>query len=141
MVFFPFILQGQTKNELHSKIKHVEIISEVEDTMALINKTDINKINKVFYEKECLDSLRVIDSCIIENHIELKKIADSIALVQVNTINNQDVIISQYKEIIESNNVEISDLEKKAKKDKNTKAAWQGVSGTLAVVVLILLLI
>ena len=110
---------GQS-DSLQKRVKHVEVISEIQDTMALINKDDINKINKVFYERNVLDSLRVVDSCIIEN---------------------QSSIIEQYEIVISESNSEIVELEKKQKKDKNSKIAWQSISGTLAAVVLVLLLL
>ena len=71
----------------------------------------------------------------------MKKKTDSIVLTQLNTISNQELIIKQYKDNIISNNTEITELEKQHKKDKNSKIAWQSVSGTLAAVLLIVLLI
>ena len=35
-----------------SQIKHLETISEITDTMALINKQDIDKINRTYFIKE-----------------------------------------------------------------------------------------
>ena len=131
---------GQS-DSLHKRVKHVEVISEIQDTMALINKDDINKINKVFYERNVLDSLRVVDSCIIENQNKLKQLTDSIVATQINTIENQSSIIEQYETVISESNSEIVELEKKQKKDKNSKIAWQSISGTLAAVVLVLLLL
>ena len=131
---------GQS-DSLQKRVKHVEVISEIQDTMALINKDDINKINKVFYERNVLDSLRVVDSCIIENQNKLKQLTDSIVTTQINTIENQSSIIEQYEIVISESNSEIVELEKKQKKDKNSKIAWQSISGTLAAVVLVLLLL
>lgn len=140
LLSFSQILWGQS-DSLHKRVKHVEVISEIQDTMALINKDDINKINKVFYERNVLDSLRVIDSCIIESQNKLKQLTDSIVVTQINTIENQSSIIEQYETVISESNSEIIELEKKQKKDKNSKIAWQSVSGTLAAVVLVLLLL
>jgi predicted nucleic acid-binding Zn ribbon protein len=140
LLSFSQILWGQS-DSLHKRVKHVEIISEIQDTMALINKDDINKINKVFYERNVLDSLRVVDSCIIENQNKLKQLTDSIVATQINTIENQSSIIEQYETVISESNSEIVELEKKQKKDKNSKIAWQSISGTLAAVVLVLLLL
>ena len=140
LLSFSQILWGQS-DSLHKRVKHVEIISEIQDTMALINKDDINKINKVFYERNVLDSLRVVDSCIIENQNKLKQLTDSIVVTQINTIENQSSIIEQYETVISESNSEIVELEKKQKKDKNSKIAWQSISGTLAAVVLVLLLL
>ena len=140
LLSFSQILWGQS-DSLHKRVKHVEIISEIQDTMALINKDDINKINKVFYERNVLDSLRVVDSCIIESQNKLKQLNDSIVATQINTIENQSSIIEQYENVISESNSEIVELEKKQKKDKNSKIAWQSISGTLAAVVLVLLLL
>jgi predicted nucleic acid-binding Zn ribbon protein len=140
LLSFSQILWGQS-DSLHKRVKHVEIISEIQDTMALINKDDINKINKVFYERNVLDSLRVVDSCIIESQNKLKQLTDSIVATQINTIENQSSIIEQYETVISESNSEIVELEKKQKKDKNSKIAWQSISGTLAAVVLVLLLL
>ena len=140
LLSFSQISWGQS-DSLHKRVKHVEIISEIQDTMALINKDDINKINKVFYERNVLDSLRVVDSCIIESQNKLKQLTDSIVATQINTIENQSSIIEQYETVISESNSEIVELEKKQKKDKNSKIAWQSISGTLAAVVLVLLLL
>lgn len=140
LLSFSQILWGQS-DSLQKRVKHVEVISEIQDTMALINKDDINKINKVFYERNVLDSLRVVDSCIIENQNKLKQLTDSIVATQINTIENQSSIIEQYETVISESNSEIIELEKKQKKDKNSKIAWQSISGTLAAVVLVLLLL
>lgn len=139
LLSFSQIMWGQ--DDSLNKIKHIEIISEIQDTMALINRDDINKINKVFYERNVLDSLRIVDSCIIENQNKLKQLTDSIVVTQINTIENQSSIIEQYETVISESNSEIIELEKKQKRDKNSKIAWQSVSGTLAAVVLVLLLL
>ena len=139
LLSFSQILWGQG-DSLQKRVKHVEVISEIQDTMALINKDDINKINKVFYERNILDSLRVVDSCIIENQNKLKQLTDSIVITQISIIENQSSIIEQYESVISESNSEIIELEKKQKKDKNSKIAWPSISDTLAAVVLLLLL-
>jgi hypothetical protein len=65
--------------------------------MALINKTDIEKINKVFYEKRNLDSLLVINDSIICNLKAINTKVDSIVLSQLNVIKNDKIIITQLK--------------------------------------------
>ena len=52
-LFFSILGYGQTIEG----VKHIEIVSEIQDTMALLNKKDIDKINQVFFEREKLDSL------------------------------------------------------------------------------------
>ena len=134
-----FICKGQ--EDIYSQIKHVELVSEVSDTMALINKTDVNKINKVFYERNYLDSLRVVDSCLLETTQEINKRLDSIVVTQINTIANQGLVIKKYKDLVAENNEEMLNFEEQHKKDKNSKIAWQSVSGTLAAVLLVVLLL
>jgi hypothetical protein len=124
-----------------SEVKHLEIVSEISDTMALVNINDINKINKVFYERDYLDSLRLVDSALIQASAEIKQRMDSIVAKQLNTITNQGLIIKQYKDIIAENNLEIADLEKQHRKDKNGKIVWQSISGTLTAVLLVVLLL
>jgi hypothetical protein len=109
--------------------------------MALINKNDVNKINKVFYERNYLDSLRVVDSCLLETTSAVNKRLDSIVVTQINTIANQGLIIKHYEDAVEKTNIEIADFEKQHRKDKNSKIAWQSVSGTLAAVLLVVLLL
>lgn len=130
-----------SQNILPSDVKHIEVVSEVQDTMALLNKEDVNKINKVFHERNYLDSLRVADSCLIVTHNEIKERMDSIVSTQTQTISNQGLIIGEYEDVILDNNKEIDSLKKKQKRDKGSKIAWQSISGTLAVVLLVILLI
>lgn len=136
-----FSLTSKGQDTLLAKIKHIEVVSEVQDTMALLNKDDINKINKVFYERDYLDSLRIVDSSLLKASEEIKERMDSIVVKQLNTIDNQNTIIEQYQDAISEKDETITGLEKKQKKDKGSKIAWQSVSGTLAIVLIIVLLI
>ena len=140
-LLFSSFAKGQNTNDILSQIKHIEIVSEIQDTMALINKDDINKINKVFYERNYLDSLRIVDSTLIQRNEEIQQRMDSIVKTQLNTIANQGMVIKKYKTIVEENSSEIADLEKQQKRDKNSKIVWQSTTGTLAAVVILLLLI
>jgi hypothetical protein len=134
-------LISNAQEDILTKVKHIEIVSEVADTMALLNKDDVNKINKVFYERNYLDSLRIVNTSLLQANAAVKEKMDSIVSTQLNTINNQGLIIKQYQEIISENNTEIANLETQHKKDKNRKIAWQSVSGTLGVVILVILLL
>lgn len=136
-----FSLTSKGQDTLLTKIKHIEVVSDVQDTMALLNKDDINKINKVFYERDYLDSLRIVDSSLLKASEEIKERMDSIVVKQLNTIDNQNTIIEQYQDAISEKDETITGLEKKQKKDKGSKIAWQSVSGTLAIVLIIVLLI
>jgi hypothetical protein len=74
-------------------------------------------------------------------HNEIKERMDSIVSTQTQTISNQGIIIGEYEDVILDNNKEIDSLKKKQKRDKGSKIAWQSISGTLAVVLLVILLI
>ena len=121
--------------QLPNEIKHVEIISEVTDTMALLNKKDIDKINTVFFRLECADSLNKINEKIISNlntsNLKLENIISEQKLI----LDNKDVQISQIKE--QSLDV-ISDLEKQVKRSNAKKTFWEGTSalGVIAIIFL-----
>lgn len=91
LLLFTCSLYGQNLDE----IKHIELISEVSDTMALINKEDINKINKVFYERQYTDSLLVVNDSIINHLTKMKSQMDSIVYGQLKVIQNDKIIIRQ----------------------------------------------
>ena len=99
-----------------SSIKHIEVISEIQDSMALINNEDVNKINKVFFEKEKLDSLRVIDQQIIDNLIISNSKLDSIIL-------NKNIIISNNEEIKNNLSKELDQKSKQYKKSLKKERA------------------
>lgn len=80
-----------------SQIKHLETISEITDTMALINKQDIDKINRTYFIKNKLDSLNCLNEAIIRE-LNVKVAAqDSIIFNQLEIISNKDYIILEYK--------------------------------------------
>ncbi len=115
-----------------SQIKHIEIVSELQDSMALINKTDIEKLNKVFYEKRNLDSLLVINDSIICNLKAINTKVDSIVLSQLNVIKNDKIIITQLK----SNN---NKLQKKLTKAHKI-IFWESTIGSVVIIILCLLI-
>ena len=47
-----FLLVVPMYGQVIEGVKHIEIVSEIQDTMALLNKKDIDKINQVFFERE-----------------------------------------------------------------------------------------
>lgn len=98
--------------QLPNKVKCVEIASEVADTMILINKPDLDKINTVFYKLEVSDSLNRVNDKLISNLISetntLKQLSDS----QRAIIENQNI---QIERISSKNKEVISDLEKQVK--------------------------
>lgn len=97
LLFLSLICSAQ----LPSEIKCIEMASQVADTMILINKPDLDKINTTFYRLETLDSLLVIDEDIITN-LEIKN----------NTLND---IINSQQQIIENKNIQIEQINYKNK--------------------------
>lgn len=102
-----------------SQIKHLEIISEITDTMALINKQDIDKINRTYFIKNKLDSLNCLNEAIIRE-LNVKVAAqDSIIFNQLGIISNKDYIILEYKnkhdELITNNLKQIKKEQRKSR--------------------------
>lgn len=128
-LFICFAVYGQT---------HIEYISEPSDSMALINKEDIDVINRVFYEKNVLDSLHDINEQILST-LEQEIIAlDSIIVSQENIIMNDSLII----EDLENRNIQTANqYAKELKKEKNKKISFEALTGAgiIAIILLILL--
>lgn len=119
-------------------IKHIEIISEIKDSMALINKEDIDKINNTFYELEIADSLNHVNDSIINLLIIQNNKLDSVTQHQKIVIENNDIIKTQ---IIADHTSEIDMYKKEIKRSNNKKVLWQSTTGAsiLAIILLILL--
>lgn len=119
-------------------IKHIEIISEIQDSMALINKTDIDKINKTFYELKLADSLNVINDSIINSLYVKNHVLDSILQTQKVMIENEKSINDH---LVIEHSSEINYYKKELKKSNNRKIAWQSTTGvSLLAIILILIL-
>ena len=83
--------------QLPDSLKHVEIISDVQDTMIVINKKDADIINTAFYRCEILDSLNVINEELISAlQIENSKL-ESIVSEQKAVIEDKDIQILHIK--------------------------------------------
>lgn len=122
-------------------LKHITIVTELQDSMALINNNDINIINKVFYEKDLLDSLNSVNDSLIRK-LDLVRInQDNIIRKQKAVIQNDSLIKIQYKLAIDNKNKIIQDNQKAIKNQKNQKIVWQSTTGALAVALLVVLLI
>lgn len=121
--------------QLPPEVKHIEIVSEVQDTMILLNKPDIDKINTTFKRLEYSDSLNVINEQIItELNLKSNKLEDIISEQKV-ILTNKDTQILQIK----SRNQEvISDLEKQVKKANNKKVFWESTTGVGIIVIILL---
>ena len=95
--------------QLPTEVKHVELVSEVADTMVLINKPDLDKINTAFYRLDKSDSLNVVNDRIITNlEVESRKL-NQIIETQKYIISNKD---EQIRTIKLQNKEIVSDLEK-----------------------------
>lgn len=119
-----------------SQIKHLETISEITDTMALINKQDIDKINRTYFIKNKLDSLNCLNEAIIRE-LNVKVAAqDSIIFNQLEIISNKDYIILEYKnkhdELIANNLKQIKKEQRKSRIFKIFSASELAIIAILA---------
>lgn len=119
-----------------SQIKHLETISEITDTMALINKQDIDKINRTYFIKNKLDSLNCLNEAIIKE-LNIKVAAqDSIIFNQLGIISNKDYIILEYKnkhdELIANNLKQIKKEQRKSRVFKIFSASELAIIAILA---------
>ena len=118
-------------------VKHIEIISEIEDSMVLLNKPDVDKINKTYFEKEKLDSLNAYNKttiALLENKINIQ---DSI-IVNNNLLLKNEIAVNKYL----TQNIEdkTTQYEKYLRREKAKKVCWQTATG-VAVVGIILALV
>ena len=105
-------------SQLPDSVKHVEIVSEIKDTMLLINKNDADIINTVFYQYNVLDSLNVINEQIILSLNVKNSNLESIVTEQKIILENKD---KQLTNIKQQNKEVISDLEKQVKRANTGK--------------------
>ena len=119
-------------------IKHIEIISEIRDSMLLINIEDANKINKIFHEYSKLDSINQINSEIIESLIVKNKYLDSLILNHKKIVNNYERINLELNNCI---NKKESYYEKQLLKARREKIGWQSATGISLLITLIILLL
>ena len=117
---------------------HLVYISEKADSMALINKSDIDVINNVFNERNTLDSLRVLDEQIIsklENEIEIQ---DSLITKQIVIIENDKILID---ELEFRNEQTIMAYNKELKTEKRKKISFQTLTGAGVIIIILLILL
>lgn len=117
-------------------VEYIEVISEVEDSMILINKLDAEKINKICFEKNKLDSVVLYqDSTIflLENKISVQ---DSI-ITKTQFVLNNEVEINRYltKHIKE----ERFQYEQLLRKEKWKKIGWQVATGAAVIGIILAL--
>ena len=117
---------------------HLEYISDPADSMALINKEDIDLINNVFNERNVLDSLYNLNEQIISNlEVEID-IQDSIIVNQNKVIENNENVIS---ELETRNNQNVEMYSKELKKEKRKKISFQSLTGVGIITIILLLLL
>ena len=140
IISFMMCFTGLNAQSLDS-LKHVAIVTELQDSMALINNDDINTINKAFYERDVLDSLNLVNDSLIRK-LDLVRInQDNIIRKQKAIIQNDSLIKIQYQLAIDDRNKIIQDNQKAIKNQKNQKIIWQSTTGALAIALLVVLLI
>lgn len=132
-----FLLVVPMYGQVIEGVKHIEIVSEIQDTMALLNKKDIDKINQVFFEREKLDSLNRTN----EELISLYQ-AKCLSLLNINSlkddiIKDKDLLIDETKDALEA---KYEDQKLETKKMKNKKLIWQGISIAEIAIFLIIVL-
>ena len=74
---------------------YVEYISEKTDSMALISKHDIDVINRVFEERNMLDSLNNVSEKLISTLELNNKVQSAIIEDHIRMIKNKDLIINE----------------------------------------------
>lgn len=117
---------------------HIEYISEPTDSMALVSKKDVDIINRVFYDREVLDSLLSISEQTIRVLEKQNKVQSNIISNQKLIIENKDVVIKELEAKIESN---VQYYSKELKEEKIKKISFQTTTGIgiIAIILLILL--
>lgn len=125
---------GQTLDS----IKHVEVISEIQDSMVLLNKEDVDKINSTYEEKRRLDTLSSIR----------REIIDSLSVVNLkleSICNEQKVIISNSEqiqlELKHANEILQGSYETEKKKRQRDNIIWPSTTGAAVICLLLILLI
>ena len=99
-----------------SAIKHLEALSEIQDTMILLNKGDIDAINKIFFEKRQADTLNAYNEQIIVMLQEQKDALNEVIANKDAVIDNQTKIVN---EIEETKNAQLADTEKLLRKTQH----------------------
>lgn len=106
--------------------EHIERISEIADTMVLLNKADIDIINTAFNRLEYSDSLNIINEGIIENLTSENKKLENIVSEQSIILINKDTQIENAKK---RNQEAISNLERQIKIANRKKTFWICTTG------------
>lgn len=117
---------------------HITYISEKTDSMALINKEDIDIINNVFFEKKRLDSLNRVNDKIIFNLNVKTQIQDSIIFKQGLLIQNEKLL---YQELENKLNKNTQLYQQEIKRERAEKISFQALTGTGLIIIILLILL
>ena len=113
-----FLLVVPMYGQVIEGVKHIEIVSEIQDTMALLNKKDIDKINQVFFEREKLDSLNRTNEELISLYQTKCLSLLNISSLKDDIIKDKDLLIDETKDALEA---KYEDQKLETKKMKNKK--------------------
>ena len=137
ILFLLLLLTIPIYGQVIEGVKHIEIVSEIQDTMALLNKPDIDKINWVFFERNKLDSLNKVNEELVMAYqakcLQLLQISD----LKDGIIKDKDLLIDETKDALEA---KYEDQKLETKKMKNKKLIWQGISIAEIAIFLIIVL-
>ena len=132
-----FLLVVPMYGQVIEGVKHIEIVSEIQDTMALLNKKDIDKINQVFFEREKLDSLNRTNEELISLYQAKCLSLLNISSLKDDIIKDKDLLIDETKTSLEA---KYEDQKLETKKMRNKKLIWQGISIAEIAIFLIIIL-
>lgn len=113
-----FLLVVPMYGQVIEGVKHIEIVSEIQDTMALLNKKDIDKINQVFFERKKLDSLNRANEELISLYQAKCLSLLNISSLKDDIIKDKDLLIDETKDALEA---KYEDQKLETKKMKNKK--------------------
>lgn len=113
-----FLLVVPMYGQVIEGVKHIEIVSEIQDTMALLNKKDIDKINQVFFEREKLDSLNRANEELISLYQVKCLSLLNISSLKDDIIKDKDLLIDETKDALEA---KYEDQKLETKKMRNKK--------------------
>lgn len=113
-----FLLVVPMYGQVIEGVKHIEIVSEIQDTMALLNKKDIDKINQVFFEREKLDSLNRANEELISLYQTKCLSLLNISSLKDDIIKDKDLLIDETKDALEA---KYEDQKLETKKMRNKK--------------------
>lgn len=113
-----FLLVVPIYGQVIEGVKHIEIVSEIQDTMALLNKKDIDKINQVFFEREKLDSLNRTNEELLSLYQTKCLSLLNISSLKDDIIKDKDLLIDETKDALEA---KYEDQKLETKKMRNKK--------------------